>query len=275
MLRSDVLRQLRAANPPLAKLRLAAEMRVGEPSGIGDLPAHIVAAELPERCHLRAQTGKVMATTILEAAEKGRSAWKFSGYSTAYGVVFWGRWGYQQVVEPGALDRSMAAESTDVVLVGIGHDGLPHARTVGVKSEMRKLHLSSDSYGQLVEAQIPVGDPSGDMIRARIDDGMLTEMSLVATIVDYEWGGGDYSVQRITELDQDRGDVSIVIYGMNPAATILPAAGVSASAPAATESPPPSTPPGGDGGEPSTEVASGDTADTVSLRAEMEALERL
>ena len=279
MLRRDVQLQLRAAKPSLATLCAARTLRVGEPSGVADLPAHMVAAELPERLAFKAQTGRIAIPVVLEAAEKGAQEWQFSGYSCAYGVVFWGRWGYQQVVEAGALDKCMTAEGFDCVLVGIDHDGPPHARTIAT-GETRRLHLSSDDYGQKVEARIPMGDASGDMIRERIEAGVLTEMSLVATIVDYEWGGGDYSVQRITELDQNRGDVSIVVYGMNPETMIGMPTSVSATA-VSTESLPPSDPPPHGGSE--TEIVSDevdgdappDGQDIMSLRAELKSLEMI
>lgn len=121
---------------------------------------------------------------------------------------------YTEVVSAGAFDKTLAA--SPLVEFTLNHGaggGLPMAHT-----RSGSLVLSVDSTGLRYEAQVnPARTDVADMLTA-MRDGDLTEASFKFRIDSGQWSP-DYTEYRINAVDLNRGDVSAVNFGANPAAT--------------------------------------------------------
>jgi HK97 family phage prohead protease len=124
-----------------------------------------------------------------------------------YGGVDAGGW--SEVIDRGAFTKTLAA-NPDVHLL-INHDGLPLART-----RSGTLHLSADSKGVKVLAQLDRSDPDVQRLEPKMLRGDINEMSFAFRVKGQVWLDDD-AVRRITEVDIDKGDVSVVNFGANPA----------------------------------------------------------
>jgi uncharacterized protein len=142
----------------------------------------------------------------------------FTGYASRTEVPYpmWDIFGeYTEIVSLGAFKKTLAA-SPDVPLV-LGHDSL---RRIASTSN-GTLQLVEDGHGLRVSAKLNPADLDVAYIVPKMmtdDDGtgpLISEMSFRFSIVSSQWSP-DYSELRITEVDLDRGDVSIVGYGANP-----------------------------------------------------------
>lgn len=115
---------------------------------------------------------------------------------------------YTEVVRRGAFSKTLA-EAADVPFK-LNHDGMTLART-----KSGTMRLSEDSTGLHVEADLdPRNGQVGD-IRSAMDRGDLDEMSFAFRVTRQEWSP-DWSQRDITEVNLNKGDVSIVNYGANP-----------------------------------------------------------
>ncbi|MCV7174927.1 HK97 family phage prohead protease [Mycolicibacterium sphagni] len=126
-----------------------------------------------------------------------------------YGGVERGGWVEQ--ISPTAFDLTLAS-SPDVQLL-LNHEGLPLARTTS-----RTLQLTRDRTGLKVRAMLDKSDPDVQRILPKMRRGDLNEMSFAFRVKDQKWDDA-YTHRMITEISLQRGDVSIVSYGMNPTTT--------------------------------------------------------
>lgn len=123
-----------------------------------------------------------------------------------YGGVERGGWVEQ--IDKRAFNVTLA-QSPDVQLL-LNHEGLPLARTTS-----RTLQLSADKRGLKVRAILDASDPDVQRILPKMRRGDLNEMSFAFRVKDQQWNN-DYTHRLITEVSLQRGDVSVVSYGMNP-----------------------------------------------------------
>lgn len=118
------------------------------------------------------------------------------------------RGGWIEQIDKRAFDVTLA-QNPDVQLL-LNHEGLPLARTTS-----RTLQLSADRRGLKVRAILDASDPDVQRILPKMRRGDLNEMSFAFRVKDQEWDS-NYTHRLITEVSLQRGDVSVVSYGMNP-----------------------------------------------------------
>lgn len=138
----------------------------------------------------------------------------FTGYATVFDAPYemYGgpsAGGWTEVVDPGAFRKTLS-EKPDVQLL-VNHEDLPLART---KSGTMK--LSDDNTGLYVEASLDPNDPDVAKLAPKVERGDLDEMSFAFRTIRQEWDEG-YEKRTLLEVSINRGDVSIVNYGANPA----------------------------------------------------------
>lgn len=136
----------------------------------------------------------------------------FRGYAsvteTPYEMSDW-LGDYTEVLRHGAFAKTLA-ERADVPFK-INHGGLTLART-----KSGTMRLAEDSTGLHVEADL---DPTSSLVRdlqSAMDRGDVDEMSFAFMVMRQEWSP-DFSQRDITEVNLNKGDVSVVNYGANPA----------------------------------------------------------
>jgi HK97 family phage prohead protease len=119
---------------------------------------------------------------------------------------------YSETVRHGAFAKTIG-DGADVAYLS-NHAGLTMARTAS-----GSLTLREDSTGLHTSAQVNTtrGDVR-DLVTA-IEDGDVDQMSFGFRVVRQEWSP-DYMERAMTELNLDRGDVSAVNFGANPATSI-------------------------------------------------------
>jgi HK97 family phage prohead protease len=124
------------------------------------------------------------------------------------------RGGWVEQIDPSAVKRTLA-EKPDLMLL-INHEGLPIARTTS-----GNLDLSTDSHGLFVRARLDPSDPDVQRLapkmknRGKGNRPLMDEMSFAFRVKDQDWDQ-NYTNRKITELSLQKGDVSVVNYGMNP-----------------------------------------------------------
>jgi uncharacterized protein len=153
----------------------------------------------------------------LRAATVTAGMLTFEGVASVYerGYVMADVFGeYTEIVSAGAGAKSLAQVGLDVPLV-LEHESI--RRIASTLSASSTLQLSETAEGLHVLAQLDSNDLDVQYIKPKIDAGLITEMSFKFYIRSGQWSP-DYSEFRIEEYDIQRGDVSIVGYGANPAA---------------------------------------------------------
>jgi HK97 family phage prohead protease len=93
----------------------------------------------------------------------------------------------------------------------IGHEGLPLART-----SSGSLRLAEDERGLRVDATLEADDPDVQRLLPKVNRGDVSEMSFAFRVVRDTWSE-DFDRRQITEINLDRGDVSVVAMGANSA----------------------------------------------------------
>ena len=116
--------------------------------------------------------------------------------------------GWVEQLRANSFDRTLEAKP-DVMLL-LNHTGAPLART-----KSGTMNLSVDRRGLLVEARLDPSDPDVQALLPKMRRGDLDEMSFAFRVKDQEWNS-DYTHRTITEVSLQKGDVSVVNYGMNP-----------------------------------------------------------
>lgn len=150
------------------------------------------------------------------ASEQGSTRGVFGVASVVeHGYEMYDMFGpYTEVVDRAAFDNTLAA--SPLVEFTLNHNrggGLPMAHT-----RNGTLTLSMGEPGLEYDATVdPTRSDVSDMLKA-LERGDLAEASFKFTITRGQWSP-DYSEFRILEVNLDRGDVSAVNFGANPAAT--------------------------------------------------------
>ncbi|MEY9864158.1 HK97 family phage prohead protease [Catenulispora sp. GAS73] len=141
----------------------------------------------------------------------GASVLRFTGYAcvtdSPYEMSDW-LGDYTEVVRSGAFAKTTAEAD---VPFKVNHEGITLART-----KSGTMRLSEDSTGLLVEADLDPASPAVATLRSAMDRGDVDEMSFAFRVVRQEWSP-DYTQRDITEVNLNKGDVSVVNYGANPA----------------------------------------------------------
>lgn len=148
------------------------------------------------------------ASAQVEVREDGDGKLAFKGYASVFDAPYDMGW-YTEVVRQGAFSKTLG-EGADVQLL-INHEGLPLARTVS-----GTLKLTQDSTGLLAEAALDPNDPDVQRLAPKMARGDIDEMSFAFYTIRQEWSP-DYEERALVELSINKGDVSVVNYGANPA----------------------------------------------------------
>lgn len=116
--------------------------------------------------------------------------------------------GWVEQIDRGGMKRTLT-ENPDVMLL-VNHEGLPLART-----KSGTLALKEDKHGLFMRAMLDPEDPDVRQIAPKLKRHDLDEMSFAFRVKDQVWNN-NYDHRLITELSLQKGDVSVVNYGMNP-----------------------------------------------------------
>jgi HK97 family phage prohead protease len=151
---------------------------------------------------------------LREASSDGGDArLDFEGYASVFehGYRMFDMFGeYTEVIAPGSFASCLAADP-DVPLV-LGHD--PMRRIASTTTGT--LQLSEDTTGLLTRAQLDPADADVQYAAPKLRSGLYSEMSFRFGDMQGDWSP-DFGTFRVTSIDINRGDVSIVGYGANPA----------------------------------------------------------
>lgn len=118
---------------------------------------------------------------------------------------------YQETIKRGAFSKTLS-ETPDVQLL-LNHEGLPLARTLS-----GTLRLTEDERGLQVDADLNPDDPDVQRLMPKVQRGDIDQMSFAFRVTRQTWDD-DYENREIAEVNIDRGDVSVVNQGANPATT--------------------------------------------------------
>ncbi len=154
----------------------------------------------------------------LRATDDG-AAVTVEGYAAAteipYDIGDPSRGGFTEVLAKGAFTRTLS-ESPDVILVaqhGRGLSGLPLART-----KSGTLKLREDDRGLHFAAELDASDPDVQLLVPKMRRGDVDGASFAFRVTADRWSD-DRATRRVTGLTLHQGDVSIVDFGANPAAS--------------------------------------------------------
>lgn len=161
--------------------------------------------------------------TVWESRATSADELTLTGYASVfdspydiYGGAASGGW--SETVDPKAFNVTLRGKP-DVHLL-INHEGMPLART-----KSGTLKLSTDSTGLAVEAKLDRGDPDVQRLERKMVRGDMDEMSFAFRTIRDQWEDveladgtvADMGARRLLEVSIDKGDVSVVNFGANPA----------------------------------------------------------
>lgn len=166
------------------------------------------------RSELQGAPERRVLTAPLELRIASDAEYVLEGYASVFDAPYdiWGgptRGGFSETVDARAFDKTLAS-SPDVHLL-INHEGLPLART-----KSGTLQLSTDTHGLKVRAALDPSDPDVQRLAPKMKRGDMNEMSFAFRTIRDLWTEED-TQRRLTELSLDKGDVSVVNFGANPA----------------------------------------------------------
>lgn len=142
----------------------------------------------------------------------GGEALTFTGYASVTEVGYeMSDWlgAYTEVIRSGAFKKTLS-EDADVPFL-VNHGGLTLART-----KSGTMTLAEDDTGLHVEARLDPASPHVVALRSAMDRGDVDEMSFGFWITRQQWSP-DYEQLDVIEVSLNKGDVSVVNYGANPA----------------------------------------------------------
>lgn len=176
----------------------------------------------------------------------GGTRWSFNGYAAAFEAPFemWDAWGdpYFETLGMGSCNRTLANSADVQFLIGHNEASIPLART-----RSGTMTLSADSHGlEVVVPSLDGRSPIVQSLASAMERGDMDEMSIGFIATQQQWSP-DWMERRITEINLNRGDVSMVCWAANPAAngasmTALPVSEAAARAAGAREQRMPTAP---------------------------------
>jgi HK97 family phage prohead protease len=116
---------------------------------------------------------------------------------------------FTEVIRQGAFKKTLN-DGADVPFL-INHSGMTLART-----KSGTLRLSEDDTGLYSEADLDPASPTVQALRSAMERGDVDEMSFAFWIMRRQWSP-DFEQLDILEVNLNKGDVSVVNYGANPA----------------------------------------------------------
>lgn len=194
-------------------LRDAAEARRGGVVERADRPAQRRSAELMGS---RAVSRAALSHVELRATGEDGSGLRFNGVASATESPYdmFDEFGpYNEVISAGAFGSTLARSDLSVPLV-LGHDPLRRIAS----TDNGTLSLQETPVGLVVGADLQADDQDVQYIAPKLRSGLISEMSFAFRIDAGAWSP-DFTEFRITSVNLQRGDVSIVGYGANPATT--------------------------------------------------------
>lgn len=120
---------------------------------------------------------------------------------------------YTERIMAGAFATTLA-RGADVQML-INHEGLPLARTTNGTLDLRE----DAERGLVFEARADSTDPDAQRVAAKVSSGLMDQCSFAFRVLRQSWSE-DHDVREISEVDLNRGDVSVVNYGANPATAV-------------------------------------------------------
>jgi HK97 family phage prohead protease len=151
----------------------------------------------------------------LEVRAQAGSKATLEGYAsvTETGYEMWDPFGsYTEVMRSGAFTKTLSENPQTQLL--LNHSGLSMAYT-----RAGTLRLAEDSTGLHMAADVnTTRSDVRDMLTA-IEDGDVDEMSFAFNVIRQQWSP-DYDQRDISEVSINRGDVSVVNFGANPATSV-------------------------------------------------------
>lgn len=118
---------------------------------------------------------------------------------------------YTETIAEGAFTKTLS-ENPDCRFL-LNHDGLPLARTTS-----GTLELFQDSTGLGFRTTLDGNDPDVARLVPKMQRGDLNQCSFAFRMIKDDWNA-DYTERTIRECSIANGDVSLVTYPANPAAT--------------------------------------------------------
>lgn len=172
-------------------------------------------ADKTQRGTLTKQTERRSYGVQLEVRSSGSGTSTLEGYASVVedGYQMWDWLGeYTEVVRSGAFTRTLNANPETQLL--LNHGGLAMAYT-----KAGTLRLSEDSTGLHMAADVNTNRSDVRDMLAAIEDGAVDEMSFAFRVTRQQWSP-DFDQRDILEVDINRGDVSVVNFGANPATSV-------------------------------------------------------
>ena len=176
----------------------------------------------------------------------GGTRLSFQGYAAVFDSPFemWDAWGdpYFEVLAAGSCTRTLNGGADVQFLIGHDESSMPLART-----KSGTMQLSADSHGLLVDVpSLDLRNPTVQALASAMERGDMDEMSIGFIATQQQWSS-DWMERHLTEINLHRGDVSIVCWAANPAASgasavMLPVSEAAARAGAGRESRMPTAP---------------------------------
>lgn len=117
--------------------------------------------------------------------------------------------GWMEIVDQRAFNKTLS-QSPDVHLL-VNHEGLPLART-----KSGTMDLAVDGHGLKVAARLDRNDPDVQRLATKMKRGDMDEMSFAFRTIKDQWSDDD-GERRLLEVNINKGDVSVVNFGANPA----------------------------------------------------------
>lgn len=146
----------------------------------------------------------------------GGTTYSFHGYAAVFEAPFemWDLWGdaYFETLAAGSCNRTLANNADVQFLIGHNESSLPLART-----KSGTMTLAADSHGlEVVVPSLDGRSPIVQSLASAVERGDMDEMSIGFIAVQQQWSP-DWMERRITEINLNRGDVSMVCWAANPA----------------------------------------------------------
>lgn len=147
----------------------------------------------------------------------GGTVYTFHGYAAAFdaGFEMWDAWGdpYVEELAAGSCNRTLANSADVQFLIGHNEASIPLART-----KSGTMTLASDSHGlEVIVPSLDGRSPIVQSLASAMERGDMDEMSIGFIATQQQWSP-DWMTRRITEINLNRGDVSMVCWAANPAA---------------------------------------------------------